>query len=143
MINLFRLTYVSAGITGIILLIIGFALIVLMVLPNSKQAKALNVSNNNILFLFLSLIFIVLGLINFIIFIKFVRLINIESFMIGPNRLTAEQYDNTKLMSTQGRLQKSREMLAKSGYPFNGLETHETHLKENFIAQNLPLWTEK
>jgi hypothetical protein len=66
-----------------------------------------------------------------------------SGFMIGPNRLTSEQYDNTKLMGTQGRLHTSKEMLAHPGYPFEGLEEHETHLRENFIGKNIPLWTEK
>ena len=84
------------------------------------------------------------GLIIMIVHTVFATKKSVNGFMIGDGRrLTAEQYDNTKLMSTQGRLQESREMLAKEGYPFTGLETHETHLRENFIAQNLPLWTEK
>lgn len=53
---------------------------------------------------------------------------NIDNFMIGGGRrLMAEQYNNTKLMGTQGELQNAETI--------NG--------KEGFIAKNLPLWTEK
>lgn len=76
-----------------------------------------------------------------------------RGFMIGDGRrLMADQYDNSKLMGTQGRLQESREMLAHPGHPFEGVETHavekhnegqEVVVEEGFIAENLPLWTEK
>jgi hypothetical protein len=143
MINLIRTLYIIAGITGSILILIGTFLISLLIVPTSSSAKALNASNNKVLFIVLGVILMGLGLLNLILFIKISYIVHNESFMIGPNKLTTEQYDNEKLMTTQGRLQESREMLASPGYPFTGLEEHETHLKENFIAQNLPLWTEK
>lgn len=144
MANLSKTVFVTTGITGIILLILGAVLISLVVIPRAPLAVKFNASKNKVLFAVLAVIIMTLALLNFVLFLKQNIERKRELFMIGDGRrLTADQYDNTKLMSTQGRLQESREMLAKKGYPFTGLETHETHLKENFIAQNLPLWTEK
>lgn len=66
-----------------------------------------------------------------------------NGFMIGDERrLLPDQYDNTKLMGTQGLEQEAVEFTTGPGYTFNGSEQHAT-THEGFIAENLPLWTEK
>jgi hypothetical protein len=129
------------GINIFHILIVG-PLFILLGYVNLSGANALLVKIMRSIYTAVTLMLV--GLTIMIVHTIFATKKSVDGFMIGGGRrLTAEQYDNTKLMSTQGRLQESREMLAKQGYPFTGLETHETHLKENFIAQNLPLWTEK
>jgi uncharacterized membrane protein YcgQ (UPF0703/DUF1980 family) len=128
-INIFHLLFV-----GPLLFLLGY-----VNLPGANS-KVINVMRSS----YLSYALIVIAFVLMITHTVKVTKKTMSGFIIGDNRrLTNEQYDNTKLMSTQGRLQESREMLAKAGYPFSGLEKHETHLKENFISQNLPLWTEK
>lgn len=67
-----------------------------------------------------------------------------NGFMIGGGRrLLPDQYDNTKLIGTQGLEQDVTEFATGPGYTFKGSEEYIVDKEEGFIAENLPLWTKK